>query len=153
MASAGLLHPQIDANFEEVEKDITEGQYRPNVNNPLLARKRISDVWPAQPPDDHLHVFVSLPRVVDNPALPDGMVLTTASLPEFTMKLRDIDNWDRLCRDDLNHSDIRETRSSEFLQTFQKRLERKRYLSEDVRAVLRCCRPPDFRCSSYLRHS
>src|SRR5712671_5393802 len=69
MASAGLLHPQIDVNLEEVEDSITEGQYRPNVNNPLLARKRISDVWPAQPPDDHLHVFVSLPSGMGSPTL------------------------------------------------------------------------------------
>jgi hypothetical protein len=64
MASAGLLHPQVDVNYnEEMGRKIKAGQYRPTPNDQVLdPMEIISDVWPAGPPHRHLHVFVSLPR-------------------------------------------------------------------------------------------
>lgn len=48
-----------------VEGIISAGRYWPNANDqPLRARKTISDVWPEQPPYDHLHVFIGLPAGV-----------------------------------------------------------------------------------------
>jgi len=70
MAPAGLLHPQVDADFDDVEQIISAGQYRPNANNqPLQTRREISDVWPEKPDCDRLHVFVSLPDGVGSPTL------------------------------------------------------------------------------------
>ena len=67
MASAGLLHPQIDVNPREI-KDLI--RYRPSDNDQSLdAMETISDVWPAQPPNKHLHVFVSLPSGMGSPTL------------------------------------------------------------------------------------
>jgi hypothetical protein len=58
-----LLHPQTDVGFDdEIDDRISAGQYQPQLPpKPLSARERISDVWPNLPPDDHLHVFISLP--------------------------------------------------------------------------------------------
>lgn len=47
MASAGLLHPQVNVGYDAVE----------------------GKVWPEPPPDDHLHVFVGLPRGVGHPGI------------------------------------------------------------------------------------
>jgi len=35
------------------------------------------------------------------------MQATEANKPEFTMKIRDLKNWDRLCQDDLTHNNVR----------------------------------------------
>ena len=77
---------------------------------------------------------------------------------EFTIKLERVENWNRLRGEDLSHNEVREVESSPFLQEFQQRLRRKRYIDNargkyDVRAVLRslrCCRPPDHRCSKHF---
>jgi hypothetical protein len=64
MASAGLLHPQVDVNYdEEMREKIKADQYRPAPNDRVLdAMEIISQVWPARPPHGHLHVFALLPR-------------------------------------------------------------------------------------------
>ena len=88
----------------------------------------------------------------------DGMVPNVANKTEFMIKLRRLENWDHLSVHDLSHNGVRELGSSPFLQKFQQRLKRKRYIDNamgkyDVRAVLRslrCCRPPDFRCSKHF---
>ena len=83
-------------------------------------------------------------------------MIPTTNRTEFTIKLQGLESWDRLCEDDLYYSDIRGVGSSQFLQEFQERLGQKRYIdnaTEDVRAVLRCCKPPDFRCSRYICYS
>ena len=77
---------------------------------------------------------------------------------KFTIKLERAENWNRLEGGDLSYNEIRQVESSPFLQEFQQRLRRKRYIDNargkyDVRAVLRslrCCRPPDFRCSKHF---
>ena len=73
MASAGLLHLQIDVDPRDqgIKKLIHGGQYRPISNNgqSLDPMETISDVWPGQPPNRHLHVFVSLPARVSSPAI------------------------------------------------------------------------------------
>ena len=88
-----------------------------------------------------------------------GMVPTLADRPELTIKLRLFEDWSRLTGVDLCHNDVRESRSSTFLQEIQRRLKLKRHIDDatskkyDVRAVLRslrCCRPADFRCSVLL---
>jgi len=68
----GLLHLQIDVDpRDRAIKDLIDaGRYRPTVNNqPLEAIDTISDVWPEQPPNKHLHIFVSLPAGVGSPTL------------------------------------------------------------------------------------
>jgi len=73
MASAGLLHLQIDVDPRDqgIKKLIHGGQYWPISNNgqSLDPIETISDVWPGQPPNRHLHVFISLPGVVGSSAL------------------------------------------------------------------------------------
>jgi hypothetical protein len=84
------------------------------------------------------------------------MQATGANWPEFTMKLRDLKNWNRLCQDDLTHNNISRASSSPHLRAFQERLRRKRYIDdaiEDVRAVLAHCGLPDLRLSRYVRRS
>ena len=55
------MHLQVDV----VEGIISVGRYRPNANDqPLRARKTISDVWPEQLPPGHLYVFIGLPAGV-----------------------------------------------------------------------------------------
>jgi hypothetical protein len=74
--------------------------------------------------------------------------------PEFTMKLRDLENWDRHREDDLTYNRVRRALFSSHLREFRERLRRKRYIYsdiKDVRAAIACCRLPDLRCSRYLR--
>jgi hypothetical protein len=60
MASACLLHPQVNVNYSEVQERIHAGQYRPGTNDQVLSpMKFISDIW-ERPRDDDLHVFVSI---------------------------------------------------------------------------------------------
>lgn len=66
MASAAPLHPQVNVDLDSVEGIISRGQYQPDVKDePLRARMKISDVWPKQPPDQNLHVFVSATAIED----------------------------------------------------------------------------------------
>jgi hypothetical protein len=69
------------------------------------------------------------------------------------MKLRGLEHWDRLWEDDLNYSNVRQAESSQFLQEFQERLGRNRYIANNACAVLRCCRPFNFHYSRYIRNS
>jgi hypothetical protein len=173
MAPAGFLYPQVDADLDanDVEDAIRNGRYRPNADDrQLQAHKTIATVWPEQPPNNHLSVYVGLRGKwqgvnsryhsanvgpLAQSAAQTVMYPTTANITEFTMKLRDLECWDRLCEDDLYYSNVRQG-SSQFLQEFQERLGRKRYIGDaakDVRAALRCCRSPDFRCSRYMSDS
>jgi hypothetical protein len=72
------------------------------------------------------------------------------------MKLQGLERWGNLSDDDLHNNDITAV-SSEFLEEIRESLRRKRYIDntiQDVRAVLlRCCRPPDLRCSRNMRNS
>ena len=68
MSPPGLLHPQVNVDFDAVEDKIVRREYRPDANDhpqPLRMVKaitsRIFEVWPEPPPDDHLQVFVDLP--------------------------------------------------------------------------------------------
>jgi hypothetical protein len=36
MAYAGLLHPQVDVNYNEVQKEINAAQYRPTPDDRVL---------------------------------------------------------------------------------------------------------------------
>ena len=68
MSPAVLLYPQIDADLRDVEREAGSGlniQYGPTVEGRrLFPRERISELWPDNPPDDHLHVFVRSPNRV-----------------------------------------------------------------------------------------
>ena len=66
MALSGLLHPQVDADLDDVSKELeSNGQYRPVADaRRLRPHERISDVWSERPRSDHLHVFVRLLSVV-----------------------------------------------------------------------------------------
>ncbi len=64
--------------------------------------------------------------------------------------LQNVAYWDRLRERDLTYSNVRLAPSSPHLQELQEHLRRKRYINnvtENVRAVLPCCRPPDLHCS------
>lgn len=62
MAFAGSLHPQLDVKYIDVRDAVRAGQYRATPNDQLLDEVALlSQVWPEPPPDDCLHVFVSLP--------------------------------------------------------------------------------------------
>jgi hypothetical protein len=65
MSSVGLLHPQIDVEDRNpaIEERIMAGQYQPQPfpPEPLFAMHKISVVWPGPPPEDHLHIFITLP--------------------------------------------------------------------------------------------
>ena len=84
------------------------------------------------------------------------MHTTEANRPEFTMKLQDLENWDRLREDDLTYNNVRRAPLSPHLREFRERLQRKRFVDnaiEDVRTVLARCRLPDLRYSRYMRRS
>ena len=54
----------MDVNYDEVQKTIEAGKYRPALSDQeLQPMKRISDIW-ERPPDGHIHVFVGLPSKV-----------------------------------------------------------------------------------------
>ncbi|KAH9957699.1 kinase-like domain-containing protein [Russula dissimulans] len=128
----------------------------------------ISDIWPEQPTSDHLHIFVELPAggsptlvqtaVLMNPlpAAPSApqMAPIVTNRTEFIMKLRRFERWPQLCESDLNHSNVRKARSSQFLQEFQERLGRRRYISnatEDLfRALVQCSTIPLTFLDSYF---
>ncbi len=75
---------------------------------------------------------------------------------KLTIKLRNLETWDRLSENDLTYNDVRPAVSPRFLREFQGRLQRKRYIDDgiaEVRTLLPCYRPPDLCCSSYMRYS
>ncbi|KAH9964146.1 kinase-like domain-containing protein [Russula dissimulans] len=136
--ASDLILTKIDADpRDRATKDpIKAGRYRPpSDHQPLDPMDTLSDVWPVRPPSNHLHIFVELPAgggsptLVQTAASQNVMVPTLANRTEFIMKLRDFERWCRLCEDDLNHSNVRQARSSQFLQEFQERLGRKRYIA------------------------
>jgi hypothetical protein len=58
------LHPQVDVDpLDRATRDlISAGRYRPPSDHQLLnALDTLSNVWPVQPPSNHLHIFVDLP--------------------------------------------------------------------------------------------
>jgi hypothetical protein len=62
MASTGSLHPQVDANYSEVKEEIKDGRYRPSPDGRELDNmENISEIWPEAPPNNQVHVFVTLP--------------------------------------------------------------------------------------------
>jgi hypothetical protein len=74
MASAGVLHPQVNVDLDAVKDKIIRGKYRPDANDqpePLQTvdaiTSRISEVWSDPPPHGHLHVSVTLPEA-DGPS-------------------------------------------------------------------------------------
>jgi len=71
------------------------------------------------------------------------------------MKLEALARWDRLHHPDLRYNDVRHVTSPpQYVQELQERLRRKRHIddaTEDVRAILSCCSPPDLRCSSFIQ--
>ncbi len=61
MASACLLHPQVDEDMDDVEKTFDGQQYHPNSGSQRLWEfEIISDIWPEKPPHNRLHVIVHL---------------------------------------------------------------------------------------------
>jgi hypothetical protein len=63
MASAGLLHPQVDEDLNAVDQFIRadQCQFRVDTNSePLRNVHTISDVWGQMPPKGRLHVYVSV---------------------------------------------------------------------------------------------
>jgi hypothetical protein len=77
MASAGSLHPQVDVPLDDVEDKIEDGKYQLDANasqRRLRARDKISQIWP-EPPRDHLHIFVRLPRGKKRAIAPTDIVL------------------------------------------------------------------------------
>ncbi len=151
------------------------GRYRPNANDQgLNAWLNISDVWPQQPPNGRLQIFVDVPDVdvvassseyFISLSFPiptcrfstflhgDHVIFTVEEMHPTQMTLASHDNWRRLSADDLNDNKVTHAGSSPHLREFQKRLQRKRYIDavDDVRAVVTCCRPADLRCSRHMR--
>ena len=61
MASAGLLHPQVDENLLAIDAALQAGQRQLNFNGqPLRNAQTISNVWPQPPRKDHVHVHVKV---------------------------------------------------------------------------------------------
>jgi len=89
MTPADFLHPQSDADLDDVERDITsKGQYRPiAVGRRLWPEDKISDIWPEQPPGGHLHIFIRLPSRVST--ADDAH----AELDDFDKPLRHVDRF------------------------------------------------------------
>ncbi len=158
------------------------GRYRPNANDQSLDPWcKISEVWPQQPPNPRLDIFVDVSDGVDIVALGSGYFIllsfpiptcrfstflygdhviftveemqpTHADRTEFTMTLPSRDNWRRLSEEDLAHNKVTRGWSSH-LREFEERLRRKRYIDavQDVRTVVACCRPTHLRCSRHMR--
>ena len=84
------------------------------------------------------------------------MLPSVPTRTEFTIRLRDYATWDRLRYEDLIYNNVIRVPSSQILEDFQERLQRRRYIGNSVagvRTVLLCCRPPDLRCSRNMRRS
>ena len=63
MASAGLLHPQVDEDLNAMNKALCAGQRQLNTKGqPLQNIQTISNVWPQLPRKDRLHVYVSVDK-------------------------------------------------------------------------------------------
>jgi hypothetical protein len=66
MASAGLLHLQVDEDLNAIDAAIRAGQCQLKALNskgqPLRNIQTISNVWPQSPPKDRLHVYVSVEK-------------------------------------------------------------------------------------------
>jgi len=59
MASAGLLHLQVDEDLIGIDEAIRAGQRQLNTNNqPLRNIQTLSDVWHQSPPKGRLHAYV-----------------------------------------------------------------------------------------------
>jgi hypothetical protein len=78
VASAGLLHLQVDVDFEAVEDKISHCKYQPDANDQPQSLhtvkaiiSQLSEVWPEPPPDGHLHVFITLPDLPDEDDTPE----------------------------------------------------------------------------------
>jgi hypothetical protein len=56
-----LFHSQIDVDLQDpaIQQDIDAGEYQPTSFVSLNSVNNISDVWPVQPSEKHLNVFVS----------------------------------------------------------------------------------------------
>ena len=55
---------QVNVEIRTIEDSILAGNYQPDANKeegPYVESKKLSDVWPVKPPDDHLSIFIRLP--------------------------------------------------------------------------------------------
>src|SRR6266404_3293267 len=126
-------------------------RYRPNANDQSLDPWcKISEVWPQQPPNERLHIFVDVLNGVDVVAssseyfislsfsipacrfstflhgdhviftVVEEMQPTHADRTEFTMTLPSRDNWRRLSEEDLAHNKVTHG-WSRHLREFQER--------------------------------
>ena len=59
---------QVDVDLTIYGRDIMEGTYQPQVDEEMQAWSRISDEWPDEPADNHLHIFV-IPGTIDSTGL------------------------------------------------------------------------------------
>ena len=61
---------QVNVDLRIYERDIMEGTYQPKVDegSKMKAWSRISDEWPDEPADNHLHIFV-IPGTIDSTGL------------------------------------------------------------------------------------
>jgi hypothetical protein len=118
---------------------IYAGKYRPNASDQQLRPiEKISQVWPAQPHDDHLHVFVRVPSETDSPPLVqmDDDANVPAAIRELWLaitieaKLKgDFGGWHALERNKIVQWCDSEP---EFLQEFRDRLSQQRWIESDT---------------------
>ena len=59
---------QVNADLRIYGRDIMEGTYRPQVDGEMQVWSRVSDEWPDEPADNHLHIFV-IPGTIDSAGL------------------------------------------------------------------------------------
>ena len=159
--------------MDDVEHIISARRYRPpSDDRPLFSREKISDVWPEQPPDNHLHIFVSLPGGVGNRSecgiclfvptqylmntLPEGELKEINHLPEYKDLFIKVNNWGTFERSDIKRNQLEDTERMiilNFVTTFEQKLVRKPRLHPDVCCLLDlsfCCSILTGRCRCML---
>jgi hypothetical protein len=77
MAFAGLLHPQVNVDFDAVKDKILRREYRPDANDQTQSLhtaeaicSQIFEVWPEPPPHNYLQVSITLPDEAERDLLP-----------------------------------------------------------------------------------
>jgi hypothetical protein len=85
MASAGLIHPQVDADLKAISKAIRDNQFQASQldtsGEPLSNIYKISEVWGGLPPEGRLHVYFNVDTTSEH------FILLFAPLPDIKRTL------------------------------------------------------------------
>jgi len=135
---------QVDVYNNTTAGEIDWGKYQFNLEGkrPLGDMKRISNVWPELPSDDHLHIYVTLG--MDSPFLPQGFgerighIDGLREYQDILIKVKDLETFEQ---SDIRRNQIRSAEElmklPNFVKSFEQKLVRKPRLHPEV-CILYC---------------